>query len=103
VGLRLNRDLAGSQWGDVTDRDGGHPLTKPAFIGAQGEQTLDPPDGRPASAPADSVLPPAVASDSSELANWSNLVVLSSNCDKGVVSVLAFRDGTTVGQVHLQF
>ena len=63
----------------------GQRLTKPTFIGTEAMQDLDPVHGSPGPAPAKSLLPPAIESDSLELANWSNLILLSLDCAKGVV------------------
>ena len=63
----------------------GQKLTQPAFLAAFGMQRLGPIQARPAVAPAASVLPPRLASDSGQFADWSDLLVLSSDCTRGLV------------------
>jgi hypothetical protein len=80
----------------------GQHLTKPAFMASYGIQTLGPAEAQHGGyIPATSVLPPSIASDSSQLADSSNLLVLTSDCTNGlVVTVTSSPYIRTVGIAH---
>ena len=103
-GLVVTAFVAASCGGHQSDRPiptpisyCGQSVTAPV-VTEQGRQTLSATDLPHVPAPTASDLPPFVASDSPSIDGWSNLLVLSPDCDHGVTVEIASSPGLrTVG------